>query len=666
MPQPVLAAMEARPRGISPAVSGRVRDPEDRRSRNVEDDEDENYLSVRELRNQFEDYLTSKVDEIEEQKDSRRYYHGSQLTSDQLRVLRARHQPPMTWNRTGRKINGIVGLVQRMRSDPKAEATSPKSEQGAEIATQSVRSVLSASDWKSLEPWCLLQCGIDGIAGVQSVLQKDARGDYKIRLEWVIGDEYFYDPKSYRQDFTDSRYEGTSKWMDVDEAIELWPDDEEKEEQLRSLFAGDTDMTTNPDREIKWIITSSKRIRLVQHWYKKKGKWRWAFYVANTLIDQGTSPFFDEDGNSASSFDMFAAAVDHDGDRYSFVRNLKGPQDALNQGKSKMLHLANTKLVRSEKGAVDDVETARREVARPDGWVETNPGRVFELVDTKMDLAAFTQFTEDAKAELDAYANSNLASLNGTAITQISGRAIELLRQPGMAELGPFILAQRAWKLRVFRKIWNAVSRYWTKERWIRVNSDDAKLAQWLQVNGLGLDQYGLPAIINAVGALDVNIVLEEGRDVASVMEDIQDQFKGYPPGTFPPQVLVEFSTLPRSEKDKFMQMMAPKPPQQDPAAELMKKLQLEGLAGEVAHTAAKTAKDTASVQQILATAEEKRAKAATESIRPAHMAHGAEIDAATFARDTLAQAHQIATAGQQQPQQASPQKPPAQFPLPF
>ena len=336
--------------------------------------------------------------EIEEQKDARRYYHGAHYTAEQIRILRGRHQPVVTWNRVGRKINAIVGLVERMRSDPKAEPTSPSSEQAANIATDVVREILDANDWKGVEPWCLLQSGIDGVAGVQQVLTKGDKGDPDVALPWVIGDEYFYDPKSYRLDFGDVRYEGIAKWLDVEEAIELFPD---KEELLRGLIQGDTDLTTNADREYKWIITATKRIRLVEHWYKHRGKWRWPFYVANALLDQGVSPFFDERGNSCSSFLMFSCNVDQDGDRYGFVRNLKGPQDTLNQGKSKQLHIANSRRLLLEKGAVDDVEITRREWARPDGVVEYNPNKQIKADDTKADLAAFASFTEDAKLELD-------------------------------------------------------------------------------------------------------------------------------------------------------------------------------------------------------------------------------------------------------------------------
>ena len=221
------------------------------------------------------------------------------------------------------------------------------------------------------------------------------------------------------------------------------------------------------------------------------------------------------------------------------------------------------------------------------------------------------------------------------------------------------------------------MQRHWTKERWLRV-SDDSGLAQFIQLNGLDLDQFGRPAIVNALGALDVNITLEEGPDVQSLMQDTYDALKGYPPGTFPPQVLIEINpNIPRSDKNRILQMLKPQPQQQTPEQQLVKHLQLEGLAGRNAKQAAETRKIYAGAEQSLATADEKRAKAATELVRPAHMAHGAEIDAAEFARDTLLEAHRISQPAPQPggPQKPAPTMPPAampqgqpgqQFPRPF
>jgi hypothetical protein len=626
---------------------------EDKRSAVVGEDNDEDFLSVLTLKNQLLDYLSGKVEEIEEQKDSRRYYHGAQLDAEQRKVLKLRHQPVQIWNRIGRKINGIVGQVERMRCDPKAVGRNPKSEQGAEIATQSVRYVCDANQFKNtIEPCVLLQAGIESIAGVQLVLQQGDKGDPDVGLHPVIGDEYFYDPRSYLFNFKDVRYEGIMKWMDVEAAAEMFPG---RREELEALFQGDSDLTTNPDREIKWMILAQRRVRMIEHWYKHKGKWRWAFYCANVLLDQGVSPFLDDKGNTESSFKMFSTAVDHDGDRYSFVRNFKGPQDALNQGKSKMLALANARRIIAEKGAVDDVETARREAARHDGYLEVNPQKEFKIDDSHPDIAVFQSFTDDSKKEMDGFANADLASMGGPGgITNVSGKAIELLRQPGMAELGPFVLAHRSWKLDVYRSIWNAVQRHWTAERWIRVNSND-KLAQFIQINGVDVDQWNRPTMVNAVGALDVDIVLDMGPDLMSMMEELSNKLMQFPPGTIPPQVLIEMDpNIPRADKDRFQQMLAPKPPPQDPMAEIVKRIQIEAMTGKNAKVAAEIQKLLAGADQAAATSEEKRAGIG-------HSQAGVHIDAAEFVRDTLMQAHQAATPQQSQGGPSQGARPPMQ-----
>lgn len=665
MPDVFSQAQKADQARMAPRVSAAAMDNGTRRKQIANDGNDEKtqFLDVGTLRTQYVDYLTTKVDEIEEQKDSRHYYHGAQWTPEQIRILRDRRQPVLTWNRVERKINGIVGLVERMRSDPKALPRSLKDEQGANIATQTIRYVLDGNDWKGVDPWCLLQCCIDGVAGVQLVLTQGDEGDPDIALPWVIGDEYFYDPKSYRLDFADVRYEGISKWLGIDEAITLFPD---KEEMLRGLIQGDADLTTNADREYKWIISSEQRIRLVEHWYKHRGEWCWAFYVSTVLIDEGLSPFFDEKGKRCSAFRMFSKSVDHDGDRYGFVRNLKGPQDALNQSKSKSLHIANSRRLIMEKGSVDDVEKTRLEWARPDGVVEINPGKKIEPDQQAGDLNAQVKFSDDAKAELDQYANINIAAMSGAPMSNISGRAVELLRQPGMAELGPFVLAYRQWKLRVYRSIWSTLQRYWTAERWIRV-SDNEGIAKFIQLNGLGLDQYGRPSLVNALGQIDVDIILEEGPDIASLMQDTYDTLKGYPPGTFPPAVLIEMSSLPRSEKNRILQMITPKPQPPNPAQQIAQKLQLEGLAAKNAKTAAEAKKTEAGVEQVLASAEAQRAKVGTEAARAGHLATQSHLDAAEFARDTMFEAHNVfqQLSQPQQPPQPAPIVPQVPLPLP-
>src|ERR1700722_11529249 len=102
----------------------------------------DDFWPVSRLRDCYISYLTANQLEIEEQRIARSYYNGAQWSPEEVKVLRGRRQPIITFNRVGRKIDQIVGMVQRLRKDPKAFPRNPKNAEGAEIATQCVRAVL--------------------------------------------------------------------------------------------------------------------------------------------------------------------------------------------------------------------------------------------------------------------------------------------------------------------------------------------------------------------------------------------------------------------------------------------------------------------------------------------------------------------------------------------
>jgi hypothetical protein len=143
-----------------------------------------------------------------------------------------------------------------------------------------------------------------------------------------------------------------------------------------------------------------------------------------------------------------------------------------------------------------------------------------------------------------------------------SGRAIAMLRESGMAELGPFVLAHRGWKVRVYRKAWNIVQQHWQAERWIRV-TDDEGLAQFIQINGLQIDPMtGQPAMVNAIGSLDVDIILDEAPDSINAMQDLYETLQQVLPAVAPMlmpaqaqaavELLINSSPIDSSAKKKF------------------------------------------------------------------------------------------------------------------
>lgn len=531
-------------------------------------DSEGEYLPVTKLRQQYTGYLTAKAPEIQEQQQARQYTHGAQWTAEEMRILRRRRQPIVTYNRIIKKVNATVGLLERLRQDPKAFPRNPRNDEGADVATQTIRYILDSNDWKTESSNVAFQACVDGISGMGFKLRQGDKGDPDIKLEIVYGDDFFYDERSYRPDFHDARFLGQAKWIDEEECIELFPD---LADTIRSLVDNGSDLTTYSDREFKWVYTLERRVRLVEHWYKHHAKWHWCFYIADTLLDQGVSPFFDDRGKTIPRFIMFSAAVDHDGDRYGFVRNLKGPQDEINQRRSKALFTTNSRRLIADKGAVDDVEKARGEWARPDGFIEKNPGLDIKQDESTADLAGQFQFLEEAKKEIDQSAPATPVMPGSEQMPKnTSGYAINLMQQAGTAELGPFILAYRGWKLRIYQAIWSCAQRYWTAERWIRV-TDDQDMARFIQLNGLDLDQWGRPQLVNYLGALDVDILLDEGPDAVNMQADALEVIQtAMAAGTqFPPALVIELLPIPNTLKKRALAMMQAPPDPIEQAAKL-------------------------------------------------------------------------------------------------
>jgi hypothetical protein len=555
------------------------------------------YWSLGKMKRSYMDYLGSKREEIEEQQAARCYRHGAQWTTGQVEIFNKRKQPVVTYNRIGRKVDAIVGLMEKLKQDPKAYPRNPRQtdEMGAELATAAVRYVIDAELKEFKFPFAVENGAIDGIGGVEMMLVRGDKGDTDVGFALVQPDSFFYDPRSYTHDFEDARFMGQGKWLDVEDAKDMFPD---KADDLAESIQTGWDLTSNPDRERRWYYMDAdyRRIRVVDIWYKHQGGWCWCIFTGFMKLAEGKSYFFNEKGEPICKYIMFSSFIDHDGDRYGFVRNLRSSQDEINQRRSKGLHELLSRRISAEDGAFADIEITRREAVRPDGVVIYNKGFEMQFDDAarQANIEGQLKFLEDAKAEIENFGPN--PALIGQGLEYKSGRAINLLQQAGIAELGPFVIGIRNWKLRVYRAIWNAIQRYWQGERWIRV-TDDLGAAQLIPINGLGVDQFtGLPRITNAIGQLDVNFVLDEGPDEVNMMADAYDTLVALSSqgAKVPPEILLELAPLHSSLKRKLLAMLQ----QPDPVQQAAQQAQVALSAAQVQESQSKAALNVAKARE--------------------------------------------------------------------
>lgn len=492
--------------------------------------------SVSKLLRYVEDYIDLTEEARRWSERDRDYYDGYQLTAEEIEALTARKQPPVVFNRIKPKVDSLLGFERSMRSDPKAYARTPQHEKDAEAITDALRYVCDDQRWNTKRSHIAENLFVEGVGGAIVTVEEGRQGmDVVIRdIPW---DRLFYDPHSRLRDFSDAKYKGVIMWMDEDDAKAMFGD---SAAIVDAALSGEYDDETFEDRpKFAWADTHRKRVRIAQMYYREGGEWHYAIFTkAGFLKGPEPSPFKDEDGKGDCPIILGSAYIDRENRRYGTVRQLIYPQDEINKRRSKALHLLNVRQVIAEEGAVNDVNKARAEVAKPDGWVTVNPDMRFEIVPTGDLSAGHAQLLQEAKSEIDAIGAS--PQLGGKEGNNKSGRAIMALQQAGLNELAVVFDSMRDLSLSVYRAIWNRIRQFWTEERWVRI-TDNEENAKWVGLNrpltlldqaieqgyqpGVDFDPNDprlqmVVGIQNPVSELDVDIVLEEAPDTVNIQSE--------------------------------------------------------------------------------------------------------------------------------------------------
>jgi hypothetical protein len=542
------------------------------------------------LQQQFVEAVDTTNDARAEAELHRQYYDGVQWTASELAVLRARNQAPIVDNRIKDKVEHLLGLERKTRTDPKAFPRNPTDEKAAEAATDALRYVSDLNDFPQLRSFVAENMLIEGYGGCEVIVEKREGKNPKVVQRKIRWDRLYFDPFSMEADFSDANYMGIVTWLDSAVAKQRWP---KSADLITESMTNAANAETFDDRP-RWVDTNRKRVQVFETYYRQLGKWMRAVWFKGGFLEKPTvSSYVDQDGEPQCPIIAQSLYVGQDGDRYGVVRRYKTLQDEINHRRSKALHIFNSRQTIAEKGAVDDPQTARREVAKADGYIEVNPGMRFD-VGVAADMAQ-GQFQLLA----DAYNSMGLTgpneALQGTS-GNISGRAKQLDQEGGAIQLGVFFDSVRYFQRRVMRATWNRIQQYWDQEEWIRVRDEEGRMQfvalnqpttqgeleaeklagqmmpeeQKLQmIEQIAMNpQARTPTIKNAVGQLDVDIVIDESPDTVTLQAE---QFKelanlAQAGVVFPPDVYLEASSL--RNKDKLLDKLRGNDPQSQAQAQ--------------------------------------------------------------------------------------------------
>ena len=526
----------------------------------------------------------------------RDYYDSKQLTDEEIRSLKKRKQAPVVINRIKPKIDGLKGMERTNKTTAKAYPRTPNHEKASEAASESIRFVLQDNMWGDVRSDVWDNLIIEGSGGCE-VIVKPQGNDFRIVINHIRWDRFFYDPHGLRKDFKDCRYLGQVIWMDHDEAVDANPNGKDV---LETMQSGSQTYDDKP----RWM-DARKRVKIVEMYYRDGGDVYYCRFTRGGFLESPKlSPYENEEGETEWPYEFGSAFVSKEGDRYGAVLQLLDVQDEINKRRSKALHLMSVRQVRLEKGAVEDLNKTRQELAKPDGVVETTPGMEFEILKTGDMAAAQFNLLAEAKQEIDAVGVN--AAMTGKDPRDQSGVALQKRMMAGQTELAPLFDVLRGIDIRVYRKVWNRIKQYWKSEKWVRVTDDEANL-RWVGLNKPmtqgdmllqeAQEQKLPPEMLqqlqarisqdpmmkevvsteNDIATLDVDIIIDEVPDVITTqVEDFQVLGEMVKSGfQMPPEAVIMASPL--SNKEKILKMMKESPKLPPQVQDQMNKMQEEG-----------------------------------------------------------------------------------------
>lgn len=536
-------------------------------------EEDEKLL--KDVKSRFMRAFRAKEPWIKEKRKWSEFYDGHQWTEEEKQTLRERNQPDVVINRIKPKIDSIIGMELAMpvntRAYPRASNSINKFEEAKHIS-EALRKIEHDSNFDTVENHAFGDQIIDGLAWYETSLTWDGL-DAETRTIKLDNEDVFEDPDAKKPDLSDAKDISKSKWMHLEDAIELWA---EAKEDLEALVLHpqhfideliDPHFDKRPDQykgapeaaqylETHFVDKKLKRVRITQTYYRTP--YKESFLTAPDLGEVIVLSEVGDEKFQKKAEEMFKDAIVWHQIRYKLhscifawnrllekkldiraydpkakfpitmvpgfrdrtkpnryygpVAQMMDPQKEVNKRRSKMLHILNSNQLIMEDGAVKNVEEARRELAKPDGVivVQGNANQYRFEVHKQTDIAASQfQLLQESKVEIDQVGVRSEIEGQSRAT---SGRDFELRQQQAVQSLRQLLSNLRDARRQVAELWLDDIQQYWTAEMFVKLTDDPN--SEGIVLNQKVTDPItGETQVLNDVSVGKYDIIIDESPE---------------------------------------------------------------------------------------------------------------------------------------------------------
>lgn len=630
-------------------------------------------------------------------------YDHLQWKQEDAAVLIDRGQLPLVFNESRQTIDWIAGTEKRMRKDYKVLPREKGDEAGAEVKTQVVKYTddVNLTPWHRSKVF--KQAALSGLSWLEEGINVEPGEEiiYSGSEDWR---NVYRDSRSREFDLKDARYLFRRKVTDLDYALALLPKsaahlrsmaatedtiDENDIWYLGERLTGASDIFNTDNLPSNWRdrrafiggnyndVGRRTSVELLECWYRVPetvnvfqdgplaGKVfnkadpthqqinadRWSMYQAvkmrmRVMVATKDQPLWDGPSPFRHSnfllVPMWGYRRYRDGMTYGAMRGMRDLQDDMNKRASKALWLLSSNRIIMDKGAVDDVEQAREEAARPDGIIEKNTGKSIEFVKNQAEIQGNLEMMErDAQAmrNVGGVTNENL----GRETPAQSGVAIERKQDQGSlttSELfdSRLLATKLAGRLRL-----SHIEQFWTQQKAIRIVGEGQPMT-WLEVNKVDPDNPDGPRL-NDLTAREADFIVAEQdyresytRAAMAELFELLGQIATYAPQVVMAVLDLAVDSAEIKNKDEWVSRIRKLNGQRDPSKEMTPEEQkAQFAAAQKAALADQVQMDTLKAQ--LAELQAKIGKLGTEAISKRVDAMFAALQAAQIVVTTPAAA---------------------------
>lgn len=511
------------------------------------------------------------------------YHHHLQWDPRDAQVLINRGQVPLVFNEGRLSVEWVCGTEKRNRIDYKVLPRGPEDEEPAEVATKVVKYTDDVNLVRFHRSAAFRQAVVSGLGWLEEGINIEP-GEELVFAGSVDWRDVIRDSRSRNPDYNkDGRYLFRKRKLDLDYACALLPDAKEilkrgsttsNLDDIESRWYLGERLTSAHDLDYSEAMPSTSfgdraayigtgyadggrrsAVDLIECWYKvpeyvevfnrgeldgetfdktnqqhvqaKEAGWpllktvRWRMRVMictdQAPIWDGPSPF---KHNRFNLVPVWGFRRGRDGMAYGLWRGMRDPQYDLNKRMSKALWAASSNRVIADDDAVEDIEEARQEIARPDGWVTKKAGKELREVQNTADVAQSLNLADRDREHLrnaSGVTNENL----GRDTNATSGKAIMAKQDQGSTTTAELfdnlrLATQIAGQLRL-----SNIQQFMSAPKVIRIVGRNRPV-EWLKVN-----QYDPETgeYLNDITSAQLDFIVDEQNWRANMQQAALEQF---------------------------------------------------------------------------------------------------------------------------------------------